>query len=378
MTALKTVGVLAVLIVTMLVGNQAFSLLNAPSNMSVAGGVGILLGIVAFYVWAVPKAWRSFSSSTSRLTPALLLVAVSLIAIGCGRIDPGHVGIKVNNWGSDRGVQGADVKLDKEGNPILPDNVVVVTGGYFVNPVTTSVFEYPVFTQRAIWTKSAQEGSKLNEEICYNSKEGMVFCTDITFAYELSAKLVPAFYVKYRTTLDQFTHGILRDAARDAMNEASPAYSAEELYADKKEEFLGKAKGRVNDKFLKYGVIITNFGYAAPPRPPDAIVTAINGKLKANQDAQRVENELREERAKAAKKVAESEGKAKSLIAEADGQAKANALIQASVTPTVLEWERIKVQRENIEAWKSGGAHVPGVMAGGGSGFMFNMPLPTK
>lgn len=281
----------------------AFTMLNAPSDLSVAVGFTLGVALVVSLLVVIPKylRWVGLSGGDA-LWPVVLLLALT----GCGKIDPGHVGIKVNNWGSDRGVVGAEVTYDKDGAPVMPDNATIVTGGYFYNPFTSSVYEYPTFTQRAAWVR---EKDGKNEEVCYNSREGMVFCADITFAYQLDGRLVPAFYVKYRTDqLEAYTHGILRDIARDAMNEEGPSYTAEELYGEKKEEFLNRAKARVNARLGKYGVIISNFGYGAPPRPPDAIVHAINGKIKAIQDAQRVENELREERAKAAKTIAQAQG----------------------------------------------------------------------
>ena len=62
--------------------------------------------------------------SSAALAFALLCV-VSLT--GCTRIGPGHVGIKVDMAGSDRGVL----------------NTPASTGWVFYNPMGTTVIEYP-------------------------------------------------------------------------------------------------------------------------------------------------------------------------------------------------------------------------------------------
>ena len=61
-----------------------------------------------------------------KLMFALLLL---IVVASCSRIDAGHEGMKVNLYGSDRGI----------------DDVNLVTGWVFYNPMTTKVYEYPMF-----------------------------------------------------------------------------------------------------------------------------------------------------------------------------------------------------------------------------------------
>ena len=49
----------------------------------------------------------------------------------CERIDAGHVGVKVNQYGDNKGV----------------DDVVAVTGMVFYNPFTTAIYEFPTYIQ---------------------------------------------------------------------------------------------------------------------------------------------------------------------------------------------------------------------------------------
>lgn len=256
---------------------------------------------------------------------ALPLVLLFLVTRCMKRIDPGHVGIVVDLYGKEKGVQG------------LP----VVTGMNFYNPVTTQIFEYPTFVQTAVWTRDSAEGSPLNEEISFSSKEGLVITADISLSYQLIAERVPAFYVKFRSDrLYTFTHGFLRNVARDAFNEESVNYTVEELYSTKKEEFLSRVRDRMNRQVRDFGVEVQQFGFVGAPRLPQNVVDSINSKIKAIQDAIRVENELRAVEAEAKKKVA-----------EAEGIAKANVAIQQSVNPTVLEWKRLEMQRTAVDKW---------------------------
>ncbi len=271
-----------------------------------------------------PAPWWN-NGRTVALYIVLPLVLLFLVTRCMKRINPGHVGIVIDLYGKDKGVQ----------------NLPVVTGMNFFNPVSTSIYEYPTFVQTAVWTKDANEGSVNNEEISFSSKEGLVITADISLSYQLIADRVPAFYVKFRSDrLDRFTHGFLRNVARDAFNEESVRYTVEELYSTRKEAFLAQVKERMNRQVRDFGVEVQQFGFVGAPRLPQNVVDSINAKIKAIQDAIRVENELRSVEAEAKKK-----------FAEAEGIAKANVAIQQSVNATVLEWKRLEMQRAAVEKW---------------------------
>ena len=154
-----------------------------------------------------------------------------------------------------------------------------------------------------------------------------MFSADVSLAYRLEEARVPHFYVQFRSDdLSAFTHGYLRNVARDAFNELAARYTAEEVYGTKREQLLGQAKERINNEVSGFGVRIEQFGFIGAPRAPQPIVDAINAKIKAIQDALRVENELRQARAQAAKDVAEAEGKAR-----------ANQLLASSLSGVLLQ-----------------------------------------
>src|SRR5437899_2944025 len=123
-------------------------------------------------------------------------------------------------------------------------------------------------------------------EIAFNSREGLVFNADISLSYFLRPERVPHFYVKFRTDdIATFTHGFMRNVARDAFNESAVKYNADEIYGDKKEALLTEVRGRINAQLAELGVIIEQFGFIGAPRPPQNVVDAINMKIKATQDA---------------------------------------------------------------------------------------------
>ena len=164
---------------------------------------------------------------------------------------------------------------------------------------------------------------------------------DMSLSYELLAAKVPAFYVKFRSDdLAEFTHGFLRNIARDAFNEIASTYPLEDLYGDKKEEFLKKVKNVVNSQVNQYGVNIVQFGFVGAPRLPKLVLEALNAKIQATQDAIKSENQVRQAKAEAQK-----------IIATAEGAAKANELLNRSITATLIEWERLQIAKSTVAKW---------------------------
>lgn len=267
---------------------------------------------------------------------AIVLVALAIgifwTSAACTRVGPGYVGIKVDYAGDSRGVE----------------SIPTQTGYVGFTPFMSTVYEYPTFMQTARWTEGKNDGdSPSNEQMIFNSKEGMVIGADVSLSYQLDAAKVPAFYVKFRSDdLNAFTHNYLHNVARDAFNEVAPLYTVDELYGPKKEEFIQAVRKKVNEQVAPFGVNVQQFGFMGSMKLPNAVVTSLNAKIQATQDAIRIENEVRQTQAEAQKNIARAEGMSKAMITSAEGQAKANDIVAASIArnPQILEWERLKIQ----------------------------------
>lgn len=277
-----------------------------------------------------------------------MLVGLILSGCGCTIIEPGHVGIKVNNLGSDRGVQ----------------NYAAQTGLVFYMPGVSSIFEYPTYVQTAKWTKHDEEGGDdINEEATFNTKEGTVVSGDISLAFRLDPAKVPHFYVQFRSDdLGVFTHGFLRNIARDAFNEEGCKYTLEEVYGPKKEELITNVKKRINVQVAPYGVIMEQFGFLGKIRMDEKIMTALNAKLTTTQNAIAAENRLRE-----------AEANAKNRVAAADGEAKANMTLAASITPQLIQWRQLDINEKALTRWNGSVPMVQG--SGSGTGLLLQLPM---
>lgn len=242
------------------------------------------------------------------------------VLTACYRIvAPGNVGIVVKQSGTDRGVQDFPVR----------------SGRVWYNPINEVVLTYPTYVQRAIWTSSTREGLPVNDEISFQSAEGLRFTADVNVSYQLAAAQVPNFYVRFRSDdLSNFTHGFFRDAVRNAFR-ISTTYRAEEINGVQQSELTDRVLEQVRAAMQPYGVSVLQLGFANPPRPPESVKQAIESKIAATQLAERAENEKRQAIAEAAKSVE-----------IARGQATANDLLTKSLSPQLIQWKQLEILQQ--------------------------------
>ncbi len=312
--------------------NGALALISSSSNVGVVAGV-VLLALLA-------GGGILMGRRLSKYLMLALVLALPLSGCGTEMVKPGWVGIRVNFYGKNKGVSPT---------PLTP-------GRQWWVPFTAEVIEYPTFVQTAVWTRNREEGRGVNEEIAFNSKEGLVLSGDISLSFDIDPALAPAFYAKFRTDdIDDFTHGFMRNIARDAFNEVGSTFSVDEIYGLKKGEVLDSVKQRVNRAVNPYGVKVAQFGYVGELRLPAKVVEALNAKITATQDAMRIENELRSSQANAQK-----------VIAAAEGQAKANEILTASINDRLLRLKELEV----LQKWNG---QLPTTVLGGGASTLFQL-----
>ena len=99
----------------------------------------------------------------------------------CERIDAGYVGVKVNQYGDNKGV----------------DDVVAVTGMVFYNPITTKIYEFPTYIQHKEYKKTEDA----DNSFIVNSKDGSEFNVSPIMNYSVQRDKVPAIFAKYRRPL---------------------------------------------------------------------------------------------------------------------------------------------------------------------------------
>ena len=246
---------------------------------------------------------------------AILAIVLSIFLFAsCERIDAGHVGVKVNLYGDDKGVA----------------DVTEVTGIVFYNPLSSSIYEFPTFIQHKEY--------KDDNSFVVNSKDGSEFHVSPIINYSVKRERVPYIFGKYRRSLVEIEDGFLKTNIYDAFRMTANAYTAEELISNR-QLFETKVRATLDAGLIREGFVInqltSNLVY------PNTFKKAIEAKNNAVQQALMAENRVKTAEAQAKIKVATAEGNAQSLLIQAKATAEANSLKQRTLTPLLLQLEYI-------------------------------------
>ena len=239
---------------------------------------------------------------------------LTFLFFSCERIDAGHVGVKVNQYGDNKGVS----------------DVVEVTGMVFFNPITHSIYEFPTFIQHKEYTGE--------NSFVVNSKDGSEFHVSPIINYSVQREKVPQIFAKYRRSLDQIEEGFLKTAVFDAFRLATNVYTADELISNR-QKFEIEVRRILEGELGKEGFIITQF--TSNLLYPETFKKAIEAKNNAVQGALMAENKVKQAEAEAKIKVATAQGNAQAMLTSAKAEAEANSLKQKTITPMLLQLEWI-------------------------------------
>lgn len=291
--------------------------------------------------------WNKFNWGNIRLLIAIIMAAFMLQGCGCARIDAGHTGIKVNLYGSDKGV----------------DDVREVTGMVWYNAFTTSVFEWPLYVQNSVYTADKREGSETNQQLVVTTKDGMPVSFDVSINWRVDETKVTQVFVKYRKDLDEISETVMRNFVRKGYNNTAGNYTADSLYSQRI-VYMKQAEKLIKDILEPEGFIVEQITLIGSLRLPAAIIKNINDKIAATQIAITKQKELIQVQADAKKAIARAQGDSAAMVINAMGKAKANTVINKSLTKNL-------VQVQWIEKWNGVKSHVDA--SGGGSGFILDL-----
>lgn len=265
---------------------------------------------------------------------SIVFIFSMLLFSSCARIIQGEVGVKR--------------RFGKVGKKVIPPGLVVF------NPFFTRVITVPIRT--------------VNLEISTGlpSKEGLTIKSEISILYRIKSK--DAIEVLENIGLD-FEEVIILPVFRSASADVCARFMAKDMHSAERSKIEREIRDQMMATleprgFIIEAVLMKNITL------PAGLSKAIEDKLQAEQDAQRMEFILQRESKDAERKVIEAEGAKQIAIIKAEGQKQsqiitaegekaarvieaqgikeANELMNASLTPTVLKYKSIEAYRELV------------------------------
>ncbi|AUX46749.1 uncharacterized protein SOCE26_082580 [Sorangium cellulosum] len=281
---------------------------------------------------------------------ALLVATLFVACTTVTRIDAAHVGIRVKLAGSNRGV----------------DDIPVVTGWVFYNPLTEQIVQFPTSVQNVVWTSSTYEGRSVDESITFSSSEGVNVGADIGMSFHIEPKMAPHLYLRFRENdLMRLADRYVRNAVREAFNSVASTMPVQEIYGAGKTKLIQDVTKELGLVIEKDGFIIDQLTINGALKLPENVAAAINQAMEATQKSIQAENRVRQVRAEAEQAIATARGAAESarerargeadaLLIRARAEAKANTIIRLSTTPAVLQYRALERWNGRLPAMNQG------------------------
>jgi regulator of protease activity HflC (stomatin/prohibitin superfamily) len=247
---------------------------------------------------------------------AAFLMAIFVLASGSFvTIAPGELGVKVFFGSVDRDA--------------------MESGFHLVNPLT-DIVHMDARTQAYTMSAKSNEGQvKGDDAIEVLSKDGLTLRLEVTVQYHLSPTSAPKVYSTLGT---DYIEKVVRPETRSALRDAAVAYQATDMYSTQRLDFVRTVKEKLLQSFGGRGIVLENV-LLRDVALPDKVRAAIDEKISAEQEAQKMQYVLQRESQEAERKRV-----------EARGIADAQSIISGSLTNQYLQYNYISTLRDLVKS----------------------------
>lgn len=307
-------------------------------TLSLCIAVGVLLANRS-------KAEDNFSSFISLpIAIAVLGILVAFIQpFSLERVDAGHIGIKVNLTGDDRGVSDYSYK----------------TGWVTYNSWTEMLYEFPTFQQHIEY-----------DSVNVITKGGFSATIRPTFNYNLVSSAVGDMFTNLRLDVKQVEQGWLQTAIVGSVNDVANKWAVDDIF-NNREQFETAIVAECNKRVSKWFTVSqlrTNIV------PPPALQASITEKTKQIQLAQGELQKAITAEANAKVKIANARGDSAQAVIKASGEAQA-WVITAKGEADAMKLKQQQLSSLYIEYIKASNwdGKYPTTMLGGNSSALLNL-----
>jgi regulator of protease activity HflC (stomatin/prohibitin superfamily) len=241
----------------------------------------------------------------------LLMILLGFLISSVVQIDAGYVGVK------------------KLFGKVQSD--VLVSGLHVVNPLIETE-KLDSRTQNYTMSGIHDEGAKSGDDaIRVLTSDGLEVTIDLSVLFRLIPEEAPRLV---REIGSDYEDKIVRPITRTRIRDNAVYYEAVALYSTKRDEFQQRIFKTIEDDFKKRGLLLENL-LVRNITLPASVKAAIEQKINAEQEAQKMQFVLQKERQEAERKRVEAQG-------ISDYQ----RIISESLSDKQLQYEQIKAWKE--------------------------------
>lgn len=272
-----------------------------------------ILGVIVFLAGYISSKINDRFMRINKPVMALggLLILIGFLFASVVEIDAGDVGVK------------------KLYGKVQPD--VLYSGLHIINPLV-NVVPVEIRTQNYTMSGVHSEGDKSGDDaIRVLSADGLEVTIDLTVLYRVIPESAP--FLFKQTGLD-YKDKIVRPISRTKIRDNAVYYDAVSLYSTKRDEFQARIYKAIEEDFTKRGLLLENL-LIRNIALPTSVKNAIESKINAEQEAQKMQFVLQKEKQEADRKRVEAQG-------ISDYQ----HIISENLTDKQLQYEQIKAMKE--------------------------------
>jgi len=270
---------------------------------------GLLILIVGF---SIPRN----NPTGAKIRMPLRLVGAFLVLIGAltasvKQIDAGEVGVQ------------------KLFGKVMPN--VLESGLHLVNPLV-DITTFDIKTQNYTMSGITDEGNQTGDDaIRVLTADGLEVVIDLTVLYRVVPDETPRIL---RQIGDDYRNKIVRPITRTKIRDNAVYYDAVSLYSVKRDEFQDRIFKTISSDFKSRGLMLEQL-LVRNINLPTSVKQAIESKINAEQESQKMQFVLAKERQEADRKRVEAQG-------IADYQ----KILSTGLSDKQLQYELIKAQKE--------------------------------
>jgi regulator of protease activity HflC (stomatin/prohibitin superfamily) len=270
--------------------------------------LGLIVFIAAFSLKRGNHPLPQYANA-ARITGISLMV-IGFLTSSVKQIDAGQIGVKS--------------MFGKVQDDVLTSGLTMVNPLVDVKKIDIKTLNY---TMSGVHDEGDQQG---DDAIRVLTADGLEVVIDLTVLYRVMATEAPKLVKE--TGLD-FKDKIVRPITRTKIRDNAVFFTAVDLYSTKRDQFQTRIFKTIEDNFKQRGLVLEQL-LVRNITLPASVKGSIEEKIKAEQDAQKMEFVLQKEKQEAERKRVEAQG-------IADYQ----RIMSAGLTDKQLQYEQIQMMR---------------------------------
>ncbi len=267
--------------------------------------IGILILIVGFVIDKADPQFRRYRTTIK--TVGIIVIVIGITSASVVQVEPGQVGVqKLFGKVSDR---------------------ILESGLNVINPLVKVVM-FDVRTENYTMSAIRDEGVKQGDDaIRVLSADGLEVIVDLTVLYRVIPAAAPRILKEVGT---DYRNVLVRPICRTKIRDNAVYYDAVALYSTKRDEFQSRIFSTIEANLKERGLMLEQL-LVRNITLPESVKAAIESKINAEQEAQKMTFVLQKERQEAERKRVEAQG-------IADYQ----KILSTGLSDRLLQYEMIK------------------------------------